>query len=186
MSIKKLNLCFVLLLSFLLTGCSKSNNNSPQVNAVVFIEAGNEALSNVLVSLPKEMHRDIISDVQHDFICDGKQVGGIVIVDISNELLDSPYGDNLLKITGILGEQLMSQKNPDDIEFMCAGGNDFAYMEIYTGGKKISYAHFLFRGETNNYDVWFAYDLVDEETIADIISTISADDITAELNKSIM
>lgn len=170
----------------LLTGCSKEESSVASVIATSPIQVDSEALNNVSMTLPDGMTRETVSAIQHDFIKDGKQVGGIVIVDISGEMLDSPRGDNLLKITDILGKQLMPQENPGDIEFMCAGGNDFAYLEIYTGGEQIRYCHYLFRGEENNYDVWFSYDLVDEETISEIVSTISADDITAELNKSVM
>lgn len=175
-----------LIACLMLFGCSKEESVTSFVNATSPIEADAETLNNISVTLPDSMTRETVSNIQHDFIQDGKQVGGIVIVDISDEMLDSPRGDNLLKITDVLGEQLMPQENPGDIEFMCAGGNDFAYLEIYTGGQQIRYCHYLFRGEENNYDVWFSYDLVDEETISEIISTVSADDITAELNKSVM
>lgn len=178
----------VLQIILLLVGCIKQDRNTGiSINVTTPIEVDAEALNDVSVTLPEGMTRETVSDIQHDFIQNEKQVGGIVIVDISNELLDSPRGDNLLKITGILGEQLMSQENPNEIEFICAGGNKFAYIEIFTGsGEQIHYCHYLFRGETYNYDVWFNYGLVDEETIAEIIATVSADDITTELNNSDM
>lgn len=181
-----LYLLLTTLFLIVLSGCGKENTTGAVVHATVSVDVSPEALSNVSVSLPEGMTRETVSDIQHDFIQDGNQVGGIVIVDISNEMLDSPRGDNLLKITSTLGEQLMPQEDPDDIEFMCAGGNDFAYLEIYTGGEQIRYCHYLFRGETNNYDVWFNYGLVSEENIAEIIATVSADDITTELNNSVM
>ena len=178
----------VLQIILLLVGCSKQDKiTGISVNATTPIEVDAEALNDVSLTLPEGMTRETVSAIQHDFIQNEKQVGGIVIVDISNELLDSPRGDNPLKITGILGEQLMSQENPNEIEFICAGGNKFAYIEIFTGsGEQIHYCHYLFRGETYNYDVWFNYGLVDEETIAEIIATVSADDITTELNNSVM
>ena len=181
-----LSLLFVMVCLIALTGCGKEKDTEAVVHATASVEAAPDLLNNVSVTLPEGMTRETVSAIQHDFTQDGNQVGGIVIVDISNEMLDSPRGDNLLKITSMLGEQLMPQENPDDIEFMCAGGNDFAYMEIYTGGDQIRYCHYLFRGETNNYDVWFNYDLVNEETITEIIATVSADDITTELNNSVM
>lgn len=182
-------LCLLFTAAFLimLPGCRKEKPAQTVVRAAANVDASPDALSNVSVTLPEGMTRETVSNIQHDFILDGRQVGGIVIVDVSNELLDSPRGDNLLKITGILGEQLMSQENPDEIEFICAGGNKSAYIEIFTGsGEQIRYCHYLFRGEANNYDVWFNYGLVDEETIAEIIATVSADDITTELNNSDM
>ena len=177
----------VLQIILLLMGCSKQDKiTGISINATTPIEVDAEVLNDVSLTLPERMTREAVSAIQHDFTQDGNQVGGIVIVDISNELLDSPRGDNLLKITSMLGEQLMPYEDPDDIEFMCAGGNDFAYLEIYTGGEQIRYCHYLFRGETNKYDVWFNYGLVSEETITEIIATVSADDITTELNNSVM
>lgn len=169
----------------ILFGCSKEEPVTNIVNAVTPIEADSEILNNISVSLPDNMTRETVSNIQHDFIQDGKQIGGIVIVDISSEVLDAPYG-NMLHISNLLNQQLMPNENPDKTMFMGAGGNEYAYMEVYTGDDQIRYFHYLFRGEAHNYDVWFACDLIDADTISEIIASISADDITEELNKSIM
>lgn len=176
-------LCFLLIL--LLMGCGKENAAEILVNVTTPLEVDAEALNNVSVTLPEGMSREPVSEIQHDFIQGERQVGGIVIVDISNEMLDMPYA-SLIQISDLLGQQLMPSEDPNNIMFLGAGGNDYAYMEVYTGGDQIRFFHYLFRGKTNNYDVWFDYELMDEETIAEIISTVSADDITSELNKSIM
>lgn len=169
----------------LLFGCDKDEAVSNYVYATFPIEADAEILSSISVTLPDNMTRETVSNIQHDFIQDGKQIGGIVIVDISSEVLDAPYG-NMLHISDLLNQQLMSNENPDKTMFMGAGGNEYAYMEVYTGDDQIRYFHYLFRGEAHNYDVWFACDLIDADTISEIIASISADDITEELNKSIM
>ena len=183
----KKHILIVLLFSamMILFGCSKEEPVTNIVNAVSPIEADAEILNNISVSLPDNMTRETVSNIQHDFIQDGKQVGGIVIVDISSEVLDAPYG-NMLHISDLLNQQLMPNENPDKTMFMGAGGNEYAYMEVYTGDDQIRYFHYLFRGEAHNYDVWFACDLIDADTISEIITSISADDITEELNKSIM
>lgn len=183
----KNHIFIVLLFSamMILFGCSKEEPVTNIVNAVTPIEADSEILNNISVSLPDNMTRETVSNIQHDFIQDGKQVGGIVIVDISSEVLDAPYG-NMLHISDLLNQQLMPNENPDKTMFMGAGGNEYAYMEVYTGDDQIRYFHYLFRGEAHNYDVWFACDLIDADTISEIIASISADDITEELNKSIM
>ena len=183
----KKHIFIVLLFSamMILFGCSKEEPVTNIVNAVSPIEADAEILNNISVSLPDNMTRETVSNIQHDFIQDGKQVGGIVIVDISSEVLDAPYG-NMLHISDLLNQQLMPNENPDKTMFMGAGGNEYAYMEVYTGDDQIRYFHYLFRGEAHNYDVWFACDLIDADTISEIIASISADDITEELNKSIM
>ena len=168
----------------LMTGCGKEETPAISVHATTPIEVDAEALSNVSVTLPEGITRENVSDIQHDFIQDEKQVGGIVIVDISDEMLDSPY-DYLLPFAELLGEQLMPDTAPEEIEFIGAGGNNYAYMEIYTGnGEEIRYYHYLFRGQDNIYDVWFDNTLVDLETRNDILAAVSSQDITAELNKS--
>ena len=180
-------LFFCCLLILLLLGCSKEKTAKTSVNATTPIEVEDHALNDISVTLPEGMGRMPKSEIQHDFIKAGNQVGGIVIVDISDEILNSPYGENMLKIASMLGEQLMPHDKPDQIELICIGGNKYAYMEIFTGaGEQIRYCHYLFRGERNDYDVWFDYSLVNDETITEILSTISADDITSELNKSVM
>ena len=178
---------FCCLLALLLLGCSAEKTDEISVNATAPIEVEDNALNDISVTLPEGMSRIPKSEIQHDFIKDGNQVGGIVVVDISDEILNSPHGKNMLIISGLLGEQLMPHDKPDQIELICIGGNKYAYMEIFTGaGEQIRYCHYLFRGERNDYDVWFDYSLVNDETITEILSTISADDITSELNKSVM
>lgn len=177
-------ICVLTALLLFFTGCSTEETTTISVHATMPIEVDAESLSNISVTLPEGMVRETISDIQHDFIQDEKQVGGIVIVDISEEMLDSPY-DNLLQISDILGQQLMPDTTPEEIEFIGAGGNNYAYMEIYTGnGEEIRYYHYLFRGQDNIYDVWFDNTLVDSETRNDILAAVSSQDITAELNKS--
>lgn len=180
----KLCICVLSALLFFLTGCSTEETTTISVHATMPIEVGAESLSNISVSLPEGMVRETISDIQHDFIQDEKQVGGIVIVDISEEMLDSPY-ENLLRISDLLGQQLMPDTAPEEIVFIGAGGNDYAYMEVYTGnGEDIRYYHYLFRGQDNTYDVWFDNTFVDSETRNDILAAVSSQDITVELNKS--
>ena len=136
------------LLMLLLLGCGNENTAKILVNATTPIEVEDNALNDVSVTLPEEMSRLPKSEIQHDFIKDGNQVGGIVIVDVSDEMLNSPRGENMLKIAGVLGEQLMPHENPDEIEFICAGGvhiwkytlavvNEFAIATICSAGKQI-------------------------------------------------
>ena len=177
----------VAMMAALLTGCGKEQSEASSgnvVNATSPLEVDPEALNGVSITLPQDMTRETVSDIQHDFIQDGKQVGGIVIVDIPNEMLESPYG-YLLQISDLIGQQLMPDVDSDEIEFIGAGGNVYAYMEVYTGkGEDIRYYHYLLRGETYLYDIWFSYDEIDTEAASQILATVSSEDIIAELNKS--
>lgn len=178
-------LCVFAILLMFITGCGKEDAATICIKVTTPIEVDAQSLQNVSVELPEGMTRETVSDIQHDFIRNGKQVGGIVIVDISDEMLDSPY-ENLIRISDLLGQQLMPDTASEEIAFIGAGGNDYAYMEIYTGkGEDIQYYHYLFRGQVNTYDVWFANDFLDSETRNEILAAVSSQDITEERNKSV-
>lgn len=167
-----------------LPGCEEKKPTEALVQAAVRGDISSEALNAVSVILPEDMTRETVSNIQQDFIWDGKQVGGIVIVDIPDKMLDSPY-EYLLQIADLLGQQLMPNAESEDISLISAGGNDFAYLEIFTGkGEHIHYVHYLFRGQSCIYDIWFSNDLTSTECRNQILSTVSAPDITPELNKS--
>ncbi len=165
----------------LLTGCGKTP--APTLIAQVDMEVDAQALKDVSLTLPAGMTRETVSNAQQDFIQDGKQVGGIVIVDISDEMLDAPF-DNMLQISDSLARQVLHGADSKNKEFVGAGGNRYAYMELYHGAEDYKYVHCLFRGEAYRYDVWFDLDLVEEETRNGILATVSSNDITAELNES--
>lgn len=176
-------LLLIILLLLLCIGCGKDESSTPAVIATSTIEVEADLLTNVSVTLPNEISRETVSSIQHDFIKNDKQVGGIVIVDISDEMLDSPL-ENSFPISNLLGQQLMSGADPKDTEFMGAGGNDYAYMEVYTGGDDLRYIHHLFRGNTACYDVWFDLKYVEMDASYEILATVSSTDITAELNEN--
>lgn len=176
-------LAFVVSL-LLLAGCGTDDADVITITATTPIEVDEELLRNVSVSLPEGMTRETVSNIQHDFIQDGKQVGGIVIVDISNEMLDSPR-NYTSEIAELLGHQLMPTVSPEDIAFKHAGGNEYAYMEISTGKKSPRFTHYIFRGSEVCYDVWFDLKEVKQKSINEILPSIAAEDITPEQNKSV-
>lgn len=176
--------CIMVMSLLLLTGCGQEDTTTVSVNATLPIEVDSEALSNVSVDLPEEITRETISDIQHDFIKDGKQVGGIVIVDISDEMLESPR-ENTINLVALLGEQLMPAIAPEDIKFQYAGGNNYAFMEIATGKNGTQFIHYIFRGTDYCYDVWFDAKEVKKRTIDEILESVHSEDITRELNENI-
>lgn len=170
----------LLLAAILLTGCGKP---AAHLIASVPLEVDAQVLGSVSVTLPDGMTRETVSGVQHDFIRNGKQTGGIVVVDIPAEMLDAPY-DNLLRISDSLAQQVLSGADPKYTEFVGAGGNGYAYMELDHGGDDYRYAHYLFRGNAQCYDVWFDLEEIEMDAANEIIATVSSDDIVAELNES--
>ena len=169
----------------ILFGCSKEEPVTSIVNAVTPIEADSEILNNISVSLPDNMTRETVSNIQHDFIQDGKQIGGIVLVDISSDLLDSPR-EGLFEIVELLRNQLMPDIPAEEAQIMSWGGNQNAYMELVTGPDEMAYFHFLFRGVNNVYDVWFDWELMDQNSdmIYEIVNSVTGDDILSENNQN--
>ena len=183
----KKHIFIVLLFSamMILFGCSKEEPVTNIVNAVTPIEAGSEILNNISVSLPDNMTRETISNIQHDFFQDGKQIGGIVLVYIPSDLLDSPM-EGLFEIVELLRNQLMPDVPAEEAQIISWGGNQNAYMELVTGPDEMAYFHFLFRGANNVYDVWFDWELMDQNSdmIYEIVNSVTGDDILSENNQN--
>lgn len=169
----------------ILFGCSKEEPVTNIVNAVTPIEADSEILNNISVSLPDNMTRETVSNIQHDFIQDGKQIGGIVLVDISSDLLNSPR-EGLFEIVELLRNQLMPDVPAEEAQIISWGGNQNAYMELVTGPDEMAYFHFLFRGTNNVYDVWFDWELMaqNSDMIYEIVNSVTGKDILPENNQN--
>ena len=167
----------------LLVGCGKEE--ATRFVAVSSVDALPEALDSISITLPKDMTREIVSDIQQDFVLDGQQVGGIILVDIPENLLDSPR-EGLFDIAELLRQQLMPDIPAEDVKVMSCGGNQNAYMELTTGPDEIVYFHYLFRGINNTYDVWFNWNLLDQDSdlIYETISSVTGEDILPENNEN--
>lgn len=167
----------------LLTGCR--NEQVPHFTAVASITVNPGTLEGICITLPEEISRKTISDIQDDFILNDQQVGGIILVDIPKELLDSPM-KGLFEITELLRQQLMPDIPAKEVEVVSWGGSQNAYMELAVGPDEISYFHYLFRGTTNTYDVWFNWKLLnqDSDKIYEIVNSVVGEDILQENNQN--
>lgn len=167
----------------LLAGCGKEE--VPQLTAVAPVTAQPETLENIHITLPKDMSRKKISDIQDDFILNEQQVGGIVLVDIPKELLDSPR-EGLFDITERVRQQVMPDVTAKEADIIAWGGSPNAYMELAMGPEEITYFHYIFRGTEYTYDVWFDWNLLeqDSDTIYEIVKSVSGEDILPENNKN--
>lgn len=168
----------------LLGGC-ENKEEAPRFVASASIDASPEVLNDIDITLPDGMSREIVSDIQHDFILDGKQVGGIILLAVPEDLLDAPL-ERLFDIVELLRQQLMPDVPPEEVGIVSFGGAKNAYMELDTGPDEIAYNHFLFRGVDYTYDVWFNVELMeqDNERISKIVSSITAEDILPENNQN--
>lgn len=174
-------LLFTAAILIVLPGCGKGEATQTVFRAAVSVDAAPNVLSNVSVALPEGMTRETVSTVQQDFVLDGQQVGGIILVDIPENLLDSPR-EGLFDIAELLRQQLMPDIPAEDVKVMSCGGNQNAYMELTTGPDEIVYFHYLFRGINNTYDVWFNWNLLDQDSdlIYETISSVTGEDILPE------
>ena len=173
----------VLAVSILLTGCR--DEQVPHFTAAASITANPGTLEGIRITLPEEISRKTISDIQDDFVLNDQQVGGIVLVDIPKELLDSPM-KGLFEITELLRQQLMPDIPAKEVEVVSWGGSQNAYMELAVGPDDITYFHYLFRGTNNTYDVWFNWKLLnqDSDSIYEIVNSVVGEDILQENNQN--
>lgn len=167
----------------LLAGCGKEE--VPQLTAVASVTVPSETLENVHITLPEDMSRKKISDIQDDFILNGQQVGGIVLVDVPKELLDSPR-KGVFEIAERIRLQLMPDVPAKEADLISWGGCPNAYMELGIGPEEIHYFHYIFRGTAYTYDVWFNWNLLgkDSDTIYEIVKSVSGEDILPENNQN--
>ena len=151
------------------------------------IEAGAEVLSGVTATMPEGMTRQTVSNLQHDFIKDGMQVGGILLVDIPYEMLEAAAKsyEGTEELAGYLANQVMTDADPNKITFSGGGKSRlydcYIFLTYYDFSTNYAYTHYIYVGESYCYDVWF--DDVWHPDGGDLInSTISSPDIKPELN----
>lgn len=135
--------------------------------------------------------RQRVSDYQFDFIKDGHQIGGFILLDIPREMLESPPKSwaKFEEIGDLIFKQTMADIYPAGAYI--AGGGHFEYgwelqpymLIVVQDNNRNTYCHYIFKGEEFIYDFW-----IDEGWMADggetIMTTLSAEDIKPELNQS--
>ncbi len=151
------------------------------------IEAGAEVLDGVSMTIPAGYTRQTVSNLQHDFIKDGMQVGGILLVDIPSEMLEAAAKsyEGAEELAGYLANQVMPDADPNKITFSGGGKSRlydcYIFLTYYDFSTNYAYTHYIYVGESYCYDVWF--DDVWHPDGGDLInSTISSPDIKPELN----
>lgn len=157
------------------------------------IEADSEVLNSITMTLSdkdKELTRHRVSDRQFDFIKDGHQVGGFLLVDIPRDMLEKAPESWTEFETAVdhIAKQVMGDIYPS-VSYISGGGHvDFGFdLPVYMifsirTDNKDQYMHHIYIGETYIYDFWH-----DTCYLADggetIMSTLSAEDIKPELNQ---
>lgn len=182
---KELTGFLCLFLMILLAACCQKDPDAVVINVTTPLEVDEAVLNDVSIALSEGMTRKVVSNIQHDLILNEQQVGGIVLVDIPKELLDSPR-EGLFDITERVRQQVMPDVPAKEADIIAWGGSPNAYMELAMGPEEITYFHYIFRGTEYTYDVWFDWNLLeqDSDTIYEIVKSVSGEDILPENNKN--
>lgn len=161
------------------------------VKADPSIQVDPEVLDSITMTLSDkhmELTRKKVSNTQFDFVKQGHQIGGFLIVDIPREMLEKPPESwaEFEAIADLLAKQVMPDIYPSEAH-ISGGGHGFdmpVYMTfMIESDNKAQYTHRIYIGENYIYDFWY-----DNGWMADggetIMSTLSAEDIKPELNQS--
>lgn len=164
------------------------------VKADLNVEADSDVLDSISMKLSDqkaELTRVRVSNNQFDFVKNGHQIGGFVLVDISREMLEKEP-ESWAEFTSVadhIAKQTMSEVYPSQSYISGGGHIDFGFdMPIYMtfmilDNSKHQYIHNIYIGENYIYDFWHdtAYLADSGETI---MSSLSAEDIKPELNQA--
>lgn len=156
--------------------------------ATTDIEAGEDVLDNVSATLPDGVTRQTVSNIQHDFIKNGKQVGGILLLDIPGDILEKAAKtyEGAEELADYIANQIMSDAYPAKISFEGGGKPDsfdgYIFLTFYDQNTTYTYPHYLYVGESYCYDLWFD-DYYFSDSGATIINTLVCEDIKPELNE---
>lgn len=162
------------------------------ISADSSIVADSEVLDSITMTLPEGFTRHRVSDRQIDFVRDGKQVGGFLLVDIPRDMLEkaaeSREGFDVLG--DYLGKQVMPSIYPS--EAYVSGGGQIKdtnyYLAVFIRTEKrdelwAQYMHRIYIGEQYCYDFW-----IDDAFWGDsgfgIEESLACEDIKPELNEA--
>lgn len=163
------------------------------VKASLNIEAGPEVLDSITMTLSdqqKELTRCRVSNRQFDFVKNGHQMGGFLLVDIPRNMLEKPpeTWEGFAQVVDHIAKQVMTEVYPSKTH-ICGGGHiDYGYdltpymTFMIEDDNKHEYIHHIYIGEDYIYDFWD-----DNAWMGDggetIMSTLFAEDIKPELNQ---
>lgn len=161
------------------------------ISADCSIVADSEVLDSITMTLPEGFYRHRVSDRQIDFVRDGQQVGGFLLVDIPRDMLEkaAESREGFDALGDHLGKQVMPSIYPSE-SYVSGGGQikdtDF-YLVVFIRTEKrnelwTQYMHRIYIGEQYCYDFW-----IDDSFWGDsgfgIEESLSCEDIKPELNE---
>lgn len=155
------------------------------------IEADPSVLDSLTMTLPNDVTQIRVSDRQFDFIKNGMQVGGFLLVEFPDGMLEkaAETTEDFDAMSDYLATQTMSGVYPAESRIWGGGDHPTAgyyamvFINKYKGENPgAQYMHRIYIGEHYCYDFW-----IDEGWWADsgfgIVESLSAEDIKPELNQ---
>lgn len=150
------------------------------------IEASPEVLDSLEMTLPEGVSRFSVSECQLDFVKNGRQVGGILLVDIPEEMINeaAQSEEGFQEMAAYLAEQVMPDVYPEMTHLNGGGAGikgEYARVFIEANDKSTQYKHCIYLGEQYCYDFW-----TDQSWWSDsgygIQDSLSSNDIQQERN----
>lgn len=123
------------------------------------IDAAPEVLDCLEMTLPEGVSRVSVSECQLDFVKDGRQVGGILLVDIPEEMIHdaAQSEEGFQEMAAYLAEQVMPDVYPERARLNGGGAGikgEYARVFIEANDKSTQYKHCIYLGEQYCYDFW--------------------------------
>lgn len=150
------------------------------------IDAAPEILDCLEMTLPEGVSRVSVSECQLDFVKNGRQVGGILLVDIPEEMINeaAQSEEGFQEMAAYLAEQVMPDIYPEMTHLNGGGAGikgEYARVFIEANDKSTQYKHCIYLGEQYCYDFW-----TDQSWWSDsgygIQDSLSSNDIQQERN----
>ena len=156
------------------------------IRAESHIEAAPEVLDSLEMTLPEGVSRVSVSECQLDFVKDGRQVGGILLADIPEEMINeaAQSEEGFQEMAAYLAEQVMPDVYPEMVHLNGGGAGikgEYARVFVEANDKSTQYKHCIYLGEQYCYDFW-----TDQSWWSDsgygIQDSLSSNDIQQERN----
>lgn len=144
-------------------------------------------LDSLKMTLPEGVSRCPVSSTQLDFVKDGKQIGGILVVDISHEMRKkaAESEEGLQTMADYVAKQVMSGIYPE-LTHLNGGGKgikgEYARFFVEANDRRTQYKHCIYLGEQYCYDFWTDQSWWDDSGYG-IQDSLSSSDIKPENNQ---
>ena len=160
-------------------GSIVSTHKGVEPTEVVVKEMATESkLDNLEITLPPDMALEGDTATSKSIMHDGQIVGGVILLDLSEDVLSDPYSDELIDY---LKNDVMQNINDSDFDYI-AESSLHAYVEVSFSNTEKEYIHYILLGNSASYDVWLDRSLVTADEELQIIQSVQSEDITSDLN----